>query len=148
MITLTSAYPGDEERQQVIDLVRRTLADGRCVCVEPCPLQGSYGWKLDVLSRLKGHPEAAVEWHGRNFTLTFLILLNNLSTQMPEPAETTVVRKIPLPEGTPRLEPSQISSRSRSSPKNASTYWTFPYYRENDLGLLSKYWLSICPNPF
>ena len=76
MITLTSASPGPEERQRVIDVIRNTLADGRCVCVEPFGLQGSYEWTLDVLSQLRGHPEASVEWHGRNFTLTFPALLN------------------------------------------------------------------------
>ena len=60
-ITLTS---GHEDRQKVVDLIRRTLADGRCVCVEPFHLEDSYEWNLDVLSELRGFSEVPVDWHG------------------------------------------------------------------------------------
>lgn len=72
-ITLTSATPRRAERQQVTDLIRSALADGRCVYVEPCHLQGCYEWDLENLSRLRGRPQASAEWHGTNYMLRFEI---------------------------------------------------------------------------
>ena len=71
-ITLTSSH---EDRQKAVDLIRQTLADGRCVCVESCHLQGSYQWTLDVLSQLRGCPHAPVDWHGTSwFTMLLTIV--------------------------------------------------------------------------
>ncbi|KAI0731436.1 hypothetical protein C8Q76DRAFT_793500 [Earliella scabrosa] len=62
-VALSSASPDHVERQQVIDLIRRTLADGRCIYIEPCHLQGCYEWYPDVLSQLGGYSQTSVEWH-------------------------------------------------------------------------------------